>query len=172
MTRSNTAILLLVIAMYTSPGIAQSADPAEELKACAKMTDREARLACLETLGERVLRDESADSTSARQQVAQPEAIPKATDTEPLPDDPDVSTLGNDQESNSTVYSGMITSCRKDAYGYWYFISENGQVWKEVRKRNRKFSECNFNVTITNDIFGYKMRIDTLEKTVRVKRLS
>ena len=66
MTRTSTAIFTLLITVSTSTGIARSVDPIEELKACAKMTDRDARYACLDNLGERVLREESAETKPTR----------------------------------------------------------------------------------------------------------
>ena len=48
-----------------SASIAQSADYADELKACAKMTDRNARFACYENLGKRALEGESAAEKSS-----------------------------------------------------------------------------------------------------------
>ena len=163
MTRSNTSIFILLITVFTSSGIAQSVDPVEELKACAKMTDRDARIACFDNLGERVLREESADKKPTQEEVAQPEAVTAtASNVQPLPDD-----LG---KSSGINYSGLITSCKKGYYGNWYFFFDNGQVWKEVNTRNLRFKECNFNATITKDAFGYKMQIDGVDKTIRVRR--
>ena len=163
MTRSNTAIFILLITVLTSSGVAQSVDTAEELKVCAGMTDQDARFACFDKLGERVLREEPADKKPTQEEMAQPEAVTAtATNAQPLPDD-----FGR---SKSVQYSGLITSCKKGHYGDWYFIFDNGQVWKEVNKRNRRFKECNFNATITNDGFGYKMHIHGVEKYLRVRR--
>lgn len=172
MTRSNTAIFVLLITVYTSSGFAQSVDPIDELKACARITDREARYACFDTLGEQVLREESGDDTPTEEEVTQSESAASATvaNAQPRPAKPDVATLGEIQESKRIEYSGKITSCKQGVYGNWYFIFDNGQTWKEVNKRNRRFKECNFDVTITKDTFGYKMRIEALEKTLRVRR--
>ena len=156
-------LLASLITVLSVSAIAQSVDPVEELKACAKMTDRDARFACFDKLGERVLREESADKNPTREEVAQPEAVTaEASNVQPLPDD-----LG---KSSGINYSGLITSCKKGYYGNWYFIFDNGQVWKEVNKRNLRFKECNFNATITRDAFGYKMQIDGVDKTIRVRR--
>jgi hypothetical protein len=163
MTRSNTAIFILLITVFTSSGVAQPVDTAEELKVCAGMTDQDARFACFDKLGERVLEEEPADKKPKQEEMAQPEAVTAtATDVQPLPDD-----LGSPK---SILYSGLVTSCQKGQFGDWYFIFDNGQVWKETNKRNLRFEECNFNVTITKDTFGYKMQIDGEEKTIRVKR--
>jgi len=163
MTRSNTAIFILLITVFASSGVAQSADTVEELKVCARMTDQDARFACFDNLGERVLREEPADNKPKQEKMARPEAVTAtATNAQPLPDD-----FGS---SKIIQYGGLITSCKKGHYGNWYFIFDNGQVWKEVNKRNLRFKECNFNATIAKDVFGYKMQIDGVEKTIRVTR--
>ena len=163
MTRLNAAIFILLITVITSASMAQSADPVEELKACARMTDRETRFACFDNLGERVLREEPADKKPTQEKMAQPEAVTAtATNAQPLPDD-----LGR---SKNVQYGGLITSCKKGRYGDWYFIFDNGQVWKVLNDRNPRLQECNFNATITRDSFGYKLRIDSVGKTFRVKR--
>ena len=163
MTRSNTAIFILLITVFTSYGVAQSVDAVEELKVFARMADQDARFACFDNLGKRVLREEPADNKPKQEKTAQPEAVTAtATNAQPLPDD-----FGS---SKSIQYSGLITSCKKGHSGNWYFIFDNGQVWKEVNRRNLRFKECNFNATITNDAFGYKMQIDGVERTIRVRR--
>ena len=172
MNRTSTAIFTLLIMMSAPSGVAQSADPIEELKACARMAGRDARLACFDNLGERVLREESADIKPTREEVTQSEGASTATETnaQPLLDDLGLSKIGEDQESMSIKYSGTLTSCKKGHYGDWYFIFDNGQVWKDVGNSRLQFKECNYNVTITEDFFGYKMKIDALDKTIPVRR--
>ena len=164
MTRSNTAIFILLITVFTSSGVAQSVDTVEELEVCARMTDQDARFACFDKLGERVLREEPADEKPTQGKMAQPEVVTAtATGAQPLPDE-------YGRSENVQQYGGLITSCKKGHYDDWYFIFENGQVWKLSNNRQLRFQECNFNATITSDTFGYKLRIDGVEKTFRVKR--
>lgn len=163
MNRVNVAISTLLMAAFTSSAAAQSADIAEQVKACAGVKDQAARLACFDTLGERVLREEPAGRGPKPEKTARPEAEAAASASlEPLPDD-----LGM---SKNVQYVGWITSCRKGASDDWFFFFDNGQVWKEVNGRSRRFKECNFEATITMDGFGYKMRIDGSDRTIRVKR--
>ena len=150
--------------------IAQSANYVDELKACAKVTDRDARFACYENLGKRALEDEPATEKSSAEKVVQPEAAaPAATGTATnafaLPDD-----LGSASYEDPTQYRGLITSCKKDANEQWNFYFDNGQVWKQVGGRRHGYRECNFFVTITNDGLGYKMQIDGDKSKVRVSR--
>ena len=129
MTRSNTAIFIFGMVMFTSPGFAQSMDTIEELKVCARMKDEDARLACFDKLGERVLREEPVSSKPTLEETIQPEtATESATIVMPLPDE-----LGN---SKTAQYVGLITSCKKGQFGDLYFIFDNDQVWKDVTSRN------------------------------------
>lgn len=163
MTCSNTAIFILLIMPFTFSGVAHSADTVEEIKACARMTDRDARFACFDALGKRVLREESANNKPTQEKLTQPEAETATTsDAQPLPDElADLKTI---------KYVGFITSCKKGRSGYWYFTFDNGQVWREANKRNLRFKECSFSATITRDMFGYKMRIDGVRNKIRVRR--
>ena len=172
MNRSKTAISIILLMVSTSSGVAQSADPIEELKACARMTDRDARFVCLDNLGERVLREESADEKPTREVVAQSEAVTTATEinAQPAANDRAVSKSEDDQESTNIIYSGTITSCRKGHFDDWYFTFDNGQVWKEMVRRKLRLKECNFSATITKDVFGHNMKVDAFEKAIRIKR--
>jgi hypothetical protein len=164
MNRANTAISILVIAMFTSSGFAQSVDPIEELKVCARVTDQDARLACFDKLGARVLGEEAADTRPTQEEKVQPEAVAEDESiVMPLPDE-----LGR---SKDVQYVGLITSCKKGHYGDWYFIFDNEQVWKDVNNRNLRFKECHFNATIRKYAFGYKMRIEGLDRDIRVTRI-
>jgi hypothetical protein len=185
MIRSITAIFIVVSAMFVSPGVAISADTIEELKACAVMTDDDARLACFDKLGERALEESSADQKSIQVEKVEPEAVAvaepeaaaeaaavtvaaaeaaaeTATTIEPLPDD-----LGSPE---NVQYSTVVTSCKKGYYGDLYFVFDNGQVWKHTGNRRLRLKECNFNATIMKDAFGYKMQADGIDGSIRVKR--
>ena len=168
--RSQHSKIVLSLAACISASVAQSADYVDELKACTKVTDQDARFACYENLGKRVLEDESATGKPSAETMVQPEAaVPVATGTATkavaLPDD-----LGNKSFKDPTQYRGLITSCKKNADEQWYFYFDGGQVWKQVDGRRHHYRECNFFVTITNDGLGYKMQIDGTKKKVRVSR--
>lgn len=164
MTRSNMAILILLGTMVVSPGAAQAVDAIAEIEACASIKDGDARLACFDELGERVRKQEPAQPVvdPPVQEAAAETESPGMTNAQPLPDE-----LG---KAETAQYVGLITSCRQGGSGTWYFFFDNGQVWKEVNKRNRRFKDCNSRVTITKDAFGYKMQIDGVKRTVRVQR--
>ena len=66
-------------------------------------------------------------------------------------------------------YRGHVRSCGQLSDDRWYFVFDNEQLWKQSGAGRYRFRECDFDVTITKDFFGYKMKIDG-GKTLRVKR--
>ncbi len=158
MTRSAPAIFIFLITACTSAGISQAADLAVELKACATIADRDARLSCFDRLSDGVVHESPAAG------IPEPGSAPLP------PNDPVDSTQRNEPAPTSAQYGGLVTSCKKSYYGNWLFFFENGQVWKEANNRNMRFKDCNFNAAITKDRFGYKMQIEGDDKNIRVKR--
>ncbi len=184
MTRARTALSIILIAAVASSVDAQSPGADEELRDCAKVSDRYARLACYDSLSESLLGEQTNEEVSmqevpmqeaprqeaprqeapTQEAVAEPETVVASEpETQPLPDD-----FGK-SDSNVT-YSGMITACRQGHYGDWYFVFDNGQVWKETNNRRLRFKECNFKAKISKDGFGYRLTIEGEEKTYRVRR--
>ncbi len=76
----------------------------------------------------------------------------------------------DDNREESEGSSGVVKSCKKSYDGKWFFIFESGQVWKQVDKVKRRYKDCKFNVTITRDGFGYKMRVEDDPRIIRIKR--
>jgi hypothetical protein len=111
--RSQHSKIVLSLAACISASVAQSADYVDELKACTKVTDRDARFTCYENLGKRALEDESVTEKSSAEVKVQPEAAVlvatgAATNAISLPDD-----LGNTPSEDPSQYRGLITSCKK-----------------------------------------------------------
>lgn len=142
----------LLFLTCTFAGIAHSADPVEQLKACGRIVDQVARLACYDDIGKQILDEESSQKPTLADDIGGAEfeersGTPKRQD------------------------KGLVTSCEKGANKRWYFYFENGQVWKEVNTGRHRFKDCNFIASIARDGFGYKMQIDDTEKRVRVSRI-
>jgi hypothetical protein len=138
--------------------ITQAADPVEELKACARTTDRDARLACYDELGERAPKEEVSD-------------VKSPSEVSSLPDDIGGAVFEERANSEKKQDMGLVTSCKKGSNKRWYFTFENGQVWKEVHQRKYRFRECNFVATISKDGFGYVLRIEGDDRKIRVSRV-
>ena len=126
-------------------------NPLDELRECARTEDSEKRIACYEALGKRVLDEE----------VESEDSMPPATVVE----NPNL-----EEDDEYKPIHGHVRSCQQASDSRWFFILDSGDVWKQSGGRARRFKDCDFDVTIRKDVFGYKMTIAGDDQTVRVKR--
>lgn len=197
--KNKLSMRLIGISLIAGTCHAQIDDPLEEIKSCARMPNHEARSACYESLGQRALEEEVpvrsvpliVDTNQSPQvevvaaelaEVLDQPVVEEVTEevvegvaavmpaAESLPDDLGGREFSKDSELAENQNRERITSCRKDLRDKWSFYFENGQVWKQVDSRRRRFRDCDFMATITRDTFGYKMQIDGKKERIRVSR--
>jgi len=171
--RRTAPVFVLMIGLACVPGgIAHASDPVAALKACAKITDRDARLTCYDDLGNRLLGEDSTEKTSSAKDDVQAEAAEAVTTAAVTPSLPhDLGGTAFEKESGAPQNTGRVTSCEKGADNRWYFYFDNEQIWKESNTGRNRFKDCNFVVTITRDGFGYKMQQEGKTRKIRVKRV-
>ena len=147
-------------------GPAWSAESIADIKACAEVTDADARLACFDELAERVQHEELAVDPASAVAAEEPEETS-------LPEHLGGADFEEQSDNFEAHHQGMITECKQDRDGRWYFRFSNGQVWKQSNLDRRRFKECSFPATISRDAFGYKMVIEGQgkQKTIRVSRV-
>jgi hypothetical protein len=146
-------------------GSASAQEPGD-LERCAKLEDAQARLECY-------------DAASRRQQETPPPPAAAAPDSgdspEPAEPAPLSDAVGEEQLAAEDVKEGpargTLTDCRKGPTGKWYFYFDNGQVWEQRDNDRVHLGECNFDVTISKDFFGYKMEMPDSDNKVRVARV-
>lgn len=158
MKRQAIAVGLLVVVLVL-PSVADDRT-IEKIAACAAIDDASERLACYDSL------EGIEKSTPAK--VAAPVAA-----SVPVPPDElgseTVTRTDADSEDQSVV--ARVVSCSKDSLNDYYFNLDGGQVWKQLGDERFSFKNCDFNVTISKDYFGYKMQIDGKKGRFRVKRI-
>ena len=153
-----TIFILGTIALTASAEV--HAQDSSDMARCAELENADARLACYD------------------------EAIGRSTSTPPNPEGaekepkPLTEEVGQDQldskdkpDQEPEAFAGRVTDCRQNADGRWYFYFANGQVWKESNSGRQRFTDCDFEATITKDAFGYKMQIDGEGKKIRIGRI-
>lgn len=141
----------------------------EKLISCTKVASDTARLACFDAVTAQV---------SAQSETTQlsNEASPNSSETTnpesitPLPDDIGGGEFSSGNEEQEKGYRGHVTDCQQAADRRWFYIFDNGQVWKQVDRRKRRHRDCDFFVTLTEDNFGYTMVIDGQDSKIRVDR--
>jgi hypothetical protein len=186
---TTTNLHILASALFALSSTAAAAvdvmSPLEELKACARTEDSSARIACYEELGKRVLGEEpsvaeasqivESSSVAAAVVAAAPveEGVPATpvaeVRTERLPDEIGGGGFEEKKEGKAGLARGHVTSCRQASDGRWFFTFDSGQIWKQSSAGHYRFKDCEFDVTITKDMFSYKMAIDGGRK-LRVRR--
>ena len=168
MPRIGTTIFILgTIALIASTKV--HAQDSSDMARCAELENADARLACYdEVIGQ-------SSSSPPSPEAAEKEPTGTAPRSEPVPLTQDV---GEEQldgknrpESEPMIIQGRVTECQKDASNKWYFVFDNGQVWKQRSNARLPVGECDFSVTITKDVFGYKMQIDGEGKKIRIGRI-
>ncbi|MGI9236307.1 MAG: hypothetical protein ACR2QZ_02875 [Woeseiaceae bacterium] len=157
-------------ALFAATAVAD--DLAAGLATCRAVTDESERLACY---------DELAPSTVPIAEAAAPplihdddvaEAEPAAA---PLILDDDVAkTEVKGAKVEQPEYAAVVTRCEEAQHERrLYFFMENGQVWKQSNsKRIRlKDKDCQFEVTVRKDGFGWILRIPSEDRRIRVRRV-
>jgi hypothetical protein len=157
--------------LCTSPTQASNGEIAEQFKSCARIQQDADRITCYEQLGKWVLGDEALASVETSATPAEVDVITAEVPIEGvLPD-----SLGGGDFSDKAgikvkTNRGRVSSCKKASDRKWFYIFDNGQVWKQVDRRKRHYKNCDFFVTVSKDSFGYTMVIDGKDSKIRIDR--
>lgn len=179
MTNFRTILACTAAAVITFLPPSASAD--EELPGsfaeCAAVSDDTARLACFDALASA----QSAAPAAAPVQPAAPAQPSAAEPPAPAPAEPAPTPItdevgrervdgGRDEEPPQ--YTATVTRCEENRQsGQTYFYFENGQVWRQANYRMLRLGDCRFEVTLSDDNFGYSMYIPSKDRRVRVTRI-
>lgn len=161
-----SAVLILLTA-----GTGALADElGDRVRECGAIENDAARLACYDGL---VIAAASAAPVPPAAPVAP--VVAEAASPPPAPASLGAETLRHKDRAAKAEeeigVSATVTRCGENADGRYVFYFSNGQVWKQSKNDRVHFRDCNFNVTITKDYFGYKMQQDGEKRRIRIKRL-
>ena len=159
MPRTGTIIFILGTIALTASAEIHAQDSSDAAR-CAELENADARLACY-------------DEVIGGSNASRPD--PEAAGKEPTPLTEEVGQEQLDSkdkpDQEPEAFAGRVTDCRQDADGKWYFYFANDQVWKERNSGRQRFKDCDFEATITKDVFGYKMQVDGEGKKIRIGRI-
>jgi hypothetical protein len=146
--RTKTILALLIIGTN-----AHADDLSDRVRECSTIGEDAARLACYDGLV-----------------TAEASAVPP-----PAPASLGAETLRHKDRAvaaeEEIEVAATVTQCGESADGRYVFYFSNGQVWKQSKDDRVSFRDCNFDVTITKDFFGYKMQQEGESRRIRIKRL-
>ena len=151
----------LLLAMAPAMADLTDEDIGKRLRVCAKLEVQETRDECLQALANEALRDDNVgkQATAVDAPAMETAEAPKA---------------GSDQivivETVENPIQGVLRDCRRSYSGAYLFYFEDGQIWKQVDTRRKRFKDCDWPVTIVKDGSDYKLQIGA-DTYVRVRRL-
>ena len=167
-----------ILALTAAAGIAllatqsASADDAAPggLAECAAIADDTQRLACFDALASRQPA-QPAPAPAPPPEPAGPAPAPAAGPV-PITDEIGRERVDGAREEEKPEYSATVTRCEESRQsGQTYFYFENGQVWRQSNYRRLRFRECRFEITLSEDTFGYSMYIPSEDRRIRVTRI-
>jgi hypothetical protein len=163
MTNVKFTVLFIATIFYHASFAADN--PLDQFTACAKIASDSKRLICFDSAAKSL--SSRTDTPAASEVVTSPQISETPT---ALPDDLGGGEFSSGKKAEEVGYRGHVTSCKKSADRRWFYIFENGQVWKQVDRRKRRHKKCDFHVTLIEDTFGYTMTIDGQDSKIRVDR--
>jgi len=133
---------------------------------------------------EEVLMPAAAEQAAASPPPSQEEVLMPAADEQPTvmsapPADPEElsdeigreTVKGNQTDDRELSVRGRLVNCERGRSSKFVFYFDNGQVWRQKDNKRVSWTECNVEVTISKDFFGYKMVRDDDDRTVRIERV-
>lgn len=162
------AAIFFSLTFASTGASAQSASP-QDLLQCDKIKDPEDRLACFNTIVEKLKEDPDAFKRTAH--GGQRGRDGKRANNRNSGNSSDFGkTLKPRNTSNKIV--AKVKRYWKDGIGKWHFYLENGQVWKETSGSHMRFTKKVEEVKIKKGLVGgYLIIIDGAPRTGRVKRI-
>ena len=179
---SNPWLSAIALAGLISPSSVSFAADSEftAMQKCKALQDREERLACYDGI-----------SSQPEPEVATVEAPPSAPQAPPsvapvmeepsaqeepgaaapvLDDEIGRERLGP-KDGQQVMVRGQVVSCRENLSSKYVFTFANGQVWQQKDNKRVPWKECDFEVTIKKDFFGYVMQRTGEKKEIRIARV-
>lgn len=166
------------------PGMSLAAPDEDALQACRAIENNAERLACYDAAysaatPQPVEPPAEAPAAVAPQAEAPSTVMPPRTETEsqaadapPVPLDDDVGRESIDSGvDKDLVIQGHVVRCEVNRRGRYHFFFDNGQVWRQQDNTRIPWKECEFDVEIRKDFFGYKMQPVGMDRKVRISRM-
>ena len=153
----------IILALLVAGTNAHADNLSDRIRECKAIGEDAARLECYDGL---VTAEVSAAPAAPVTEVASPPPAPASLGVETMRQKDRTGDAAEKVEVSATV-----TRCGENADGRYVFYFSNGQVWKQSKDDRVYFRDCNFDVTITKDFFGYKMQQAGENRRIRIKRL-
>ncbi len=136
-------VLMLTVLSFPALGIAND---------CRSIDNDKERLACY-------------DERDAKSAASAPERVVDIDDTIGR------ETVDEAKSEQPAIVRGHVSRCRKTERHRYLFYFDNGQIWQQKDNVRLGWENCDFDVSIVRDFFGYKMQPDGEKRRVRISRV-
>lgn len=154
----------LIAAAIVAAGLTSVAG-ADSLQTCRAIEDATQRLECYDQLA-----DVSAQTVPATSVAPEAAPAPVAAAETPVPVQEGMPET-DWKKKEAEEFHTRVTKCERDPYKKYVFWFEGGQIWKQVSSRRLSYRDCDFNVVVTKDFFGYEMQVDGENSKIRILRV-
>ncbi len=173
-------LFLAGLAAALIPAASLAAPTEEALQACRAIEDNAERLACYDAAYADDVAPAEAPPVVAPPAAETATTSPPRTETPPpaaatptpVPLDDEVGRenieSGGDED---VVIHGHVVRCEVNKRGRYHFYFDNGQIWRQKDNTRIPWKECDFDVAIRKDFFGYKMQPVGMDRKVRISRM-
>ncbi len=184
------------MALLLLSGIANAADLQHEIDVCAAIADNDSRLACFDKLASAGQSDTlpaaaelAAEETIAAKPASEETVAAKAADEGPAHASATTTAAtaasgsadteaqsppiipphqsGDDRE-NPVFNVRLIRCAQTSTSGRQVYYFDNGEVWRQSNSSRKKVRNCDTAVTVELDVFGYKMRVPSENRSIRI----
>ncbi|MDH3748241.1 MAG: hypothetical protein OER97_08530 [Gammaproteobacteria bacterium] len=186
MSVTRLKFLLLVLGVVLSATLHAADNIQSDLRRCGAMADDAARLKCFDALtagidnaGDNIDAAQSLDTVqsppSVEQEVVDVAAVDQDVKPTVVPLDDSV---GKDQVETATradgpTYVARLTRCEETGpSSLTVFYLDNGQAWKQRNSGRLRMRDCDADIEIRKDWFGFKLYIPSQKRTIRVSRIN
>jgi len=150
------------------------------MQKCKALQDHEERLACYDGISSQaepevatVEAPQSAPKAppSVAPVMEEPGAKEESGDAAPTLDDEIGRESLGPKDGEQLMVRGQVVSCRENLSSKYVFTFANGQVWQQKDNKRVPWKECDFEVIIKKDFFGYIMQRPGEKKQIRIARV-
>ena len=154
--------IFLIVLPLLAVTLAQAAED------CRSIKDDTERLACWDKM---MAPPSPASAAPAAVAPAAAAEAPTAKSPEILDDTIGSEIVKGKTDKEKLLVKGHVSGCHKEKRGKYRFYFDNGQIWQQKDDRKVPWRECDFDVTIEKDVFGYKMRPEGEKRSIRIARI-
>ena len=145
------------------------ASDADTQQQCRAIQDAAARLACYDEMEPPLA--EEAPAAAPDNADARKTSPPPATEPQQLSDEIGRESLDREDPEDKVKVRGHVVDCRTNERGRYFFFFENGQAWEQKDSKRVAWDDCDFEVTIDKDFFGYGMTRVGDDRRIRISRV-